>query len=703
MKKAIVVLSILLLVAMSAYTQVITTTRPTESVMICDFENGEELLKWEGLEHRRSTSHFSSGSYGMSFDIPKWIEARGDEPRPDVSLSFNDGAGYPFKDWSQYHAVLIDVWVEGDAPGKLGIKLRDTEKNNSWTTHIDVEPGKCNTAELLIRDAAGDADVTDVQEVVLYSLRPQSAFTITVDNLRLVSGPKPALSNFYLTYPNYRELIFPQTECVEIEAQIEAGEHGYKPRQLAVALSLSDGENVVRKQVRLKKNSRRFRIAHTALKPGNLTLTASLIERKSEKVLDSQEWALTKITTAERDALHVYIDQHQNTILDGEPFFPLGFYVARTMEQINEIEDSPYNTLLFYGTTRVPEKEMRAVMDTLQEKDLKLIFCLNDLYPSATYFKGKDWQGITGNEAIADAVVKAYKDHPSMLAWYLNDEIPAELAPELNDYYQRVRKEDPNHPAFIVLCQKKDLASLQHTTDILSGDPYPIPREPVSKVSDMMIKCNEAVHDARPVWCVPQSFAWYQHSGKADNRGRIPTEEDLRTGRAPTYEEARCMTYLALAHGAKGLVYWCYYNMRVLPQYEEMWGWMKDIGQEVKTLSPMLLSPEDLGEVPYSPQEAGIHTKLKRYNGRLYLMAVNADSEAHDVTFSFKHRIAPCVTVLFEEEEPVINTDGKRLRDHFAPLEVHVYDLGPSAPPKSHKAFAKSVLAHLFAGILPLF
>jgi len=67
------------------------------------------------------------------------------------------------------------------------------------------------------------------------------------------------------------------------------------------------------------------------------------------------------------------------------------------------------------------------------------------------------------------------------------------------------------------------------------------------------------------------------------------------------------MTYLALAHGAKGLIYYCYYDMRVLPQYAEMWTGMKKIASEVKALSPVLLSRTTSGRFRAS-LEAGIRT-----------------------------------------------------------------------------------------------
>ena len=156
--------------------------------------------------------------------------------------------------------------------------------------------------------------------------------------------------------------------------------------------------------------------------------------------------------------------------------------------------------------------------------------------------------------------------------------------------------------------------------------------------------------------------------------GHVPTAAELKAGRAPTYEEGRCMTYLALTHGAKGLIYYCYYDLRVLPQYQEMWGWMKSIAAEVKALSPMLLSPEDLGAVDYAPAAEKIHTRLKRYNGQLYLMAVNAGSNPCRITFKPGRKLSREPRVMFEER--CLKTANAQLTDDFKPLEAHVYELG---------------------------
>ena len=159
----------------------------------------------------------------MAFDIPQWVEERGDEPRPGVVLRQAQGAGFPNLDWSAWGAIAIDAWVIGEAPGKLGLKIRDSQGNNSWTTHIEVTPGLRNEALLLIDDAMADMDIDDVQEIVLYALRPDHAFTLVVDKLRLLPKTQVPLASFYLQYPNYRGLIMPEAGPVTMVAMVEGG------------------------------------------------------------------------------------------------------------------------------------------------------------------------------------------------------------------------------------------------------------------------------------------------------------------------------------------------------------------------------------------------------------------------------------------------------------------------------------------------
>jgi hypothetical protein len=98
---------------------------------------------------------------------------------------------------------------------------------------------------------------------------------------------------------------------------------------------------------------------------------------------------------------------------------------------------------------------------------------------------------------------------------------------------------------------------------------------------------------------------------------------------------------------------------------------MKTIASEVKTLSPMLLSPDDLGPVQCVPSLAGIHTRLKKHQGKFYLMAANGEPNGCHVVFDLGRKTGATAQVLFENRS--IKIEGKHLADDFKPLEVHVY------------------------------
>jgi hypothetical protein len=338
--------------------------------------------------------------------------------------------------------------------------------------------------------------------------------------------------------------------------------------------------------------------------------------------------------------------------------------------------------VLNYGVNRVPKDRMVAYLDRAHQKGLKVIYCLNDVYPTATYIAS--WEGLAGNQTIAAAVVDAYKEHPAVLAWYLNDELPVELEPRLEDYYHRVARADPNHPCYIVLCDMPEVKHFRATTDIMGVDLYPAPRNPLTQVSDEAEVAKSAVAFHKPVWVVPQAFGWYQYTSTNKDRGHTPSAAELQEGRAPTYEESRCMTYLALTHGANGLIYYCYYDLRVLPQYQEMWGWLKSIAAEVKTLSPVLLSPDDRGTAVCLPSNWKIDTRLKQHGGRLYLIAVNTATEPCQITFKLGRLRSSQADVLFEGRS--VKLAKAQMADDFKPLAVHVYDLGRAPSPTSYLA-----------------
>ena len=648
---ALILLALSFLTAASA--QPVTLPRATAPLALVDFSDASLPARWSGLPCRPAQA---DGAAALQFTLPKWQP--GGNEWPAVYLRYDDGRGFTAQDWSHYAILALDAWTSGDAPGDVAVELRDEEGRNGYAEHHDLAPGKANHIEIPLAGLRTEAKLEHIREIVFFATHPAHEYTVTVANLRLLPGERPPLADIRLQYPNYRGLVFPNVDRVKASVSLQVAEYGIRSEDLSVRVTCTGGGEEVTATRPTRRGRAVVSVSTASLPSGPLHLTATVCD-PTGATLASRDFPLHKLTRAEAAGLKVYVDEHNNTIVDGKPFFPLGWYDNVSESHSQEIADSPYNCVLDYGTDFTSKAQMRQYLDMLQRKHLKMIYCLNDVYPTATYFDGKSWEGIKGNQPIADAAVRAYRDHPAMLAWYLNDELPRGLAPQPQAYYRRIAQLDPNHPCYIVLCNMAELSYFTDTTDVMGVDPYPIPTSPVTVVRDWMEAANRATHRDMPTWLVPQAFAWYQHNPEGSDRSRIPTAEELRTGRAPTYEEARCMTYLALAHGAKGLVYWCYYNMRVLPQYAEMWGWMKKIGAEVQALSPVLLSPDVLGRVRCEPSTAPIHTRLIRHDGKLTLIAVNAGRSACDVTFDLPAAASPVRAL-------------KALPATFAPLEARV-------------------------------
>ena len=632
----------------------------------------DDKSAWSGIRSTSTSSHISEGKSAMSFTFPEYKKSG--VAYPGVIIDWNNGQGYAINDWSQYGKVAFDIWVDGDKECLVSIELRNRFGQNGAGSYAIIKPGKKNLFELSLGELAA-FDASNVQEIMLYTSRPTSDFTITVDNFRLLPADKPPFAEFDLVYPNYRDMVFPNAKVIRASVSVKPDDYGLKLEQLEMRMTATAGKTIVSRKCEFTFGTVSIDIPTAALKVGAIKISAVIVDKASGKVFATKKWSVRKITKAEQASLKVYIDENNNTIVDGKPFFPIGWYDSGPLDHMAEICDSSFNCILNYGANMRPKTNILRYLDLLNAKGKKFIYCMNDVYPSSTYMDGKTWEGISGNDKIVDAVVKAYKNHPAMLAWYLNDERPRSLVPELREYYNTIRKADPSHPCYIVLCNMADLKYFADTTDVIGVDPYPIPSSPLVAVGDDTELANKAVGNHKPVWVVPQGFAWYQFNSTNPDRAHIPTDEELRTGRAPNYEESRCMAYLAIANGAKGLVYFSYYNLRVLPNYEELWSGLKKIAREVEVLSPVLLSPEDLGAVSCSPSDAKIHTKLKKLDGQLYLIAVNADNTPCKVTFDVKHPLPKQADVMFEGRF-ARDIVGTKLTDSFKPYEVHIYDFG---------------------------
>jgi hypothetical protein len=377
------------------------------------------------------------------------------------------------------------------------------------------------------------------------------------------------------------------------------------------------------------------------LPPGDYQLIISLY--KGEDLLAQDTYPLEKVS-----GLSSYIDSHNRFILNGEPFFPLGLYLWYNgiqypdPDELDDIKNSPFDTLMQYNTAVTSDAENTAFLQALNLRGLKLIFSLyNGGCNDQNTVCEMPWT-TSGFETFIEHEVTTFKEDPAIIAWYLNDEICPVCLDRLEAGYNKIKELDGNHPVWSVHwhCFGQDSWLLQelHTTDIVGVDPHP---NPITLTSDMADAANAT---GKPVWLAPQIYG-------------------------ATQAEMRAMTYLAVNHGAKGLIYYCHSAFN-----PTKWSQAKGLGSEVDQLRPVFLSTDQTNDSDVTCNNSNIDLKLMRTGHAYYLFAVNTKEE--NITgVSFQNNLSDTpgvIEALFEDGRQIALTNGA-FTDNFDPYEVHVY------------------------------
>jgi hypothetical protein len=395
----------------------------------------------------------------------------------------------------------------------------------------------------------------------------------------------------------------------------------------------------------------------TPLTPGTYTvqIKATVAGETSEN-----SCPITRVATfPERKA---YIDGHGRLILDGKPFFPLGMYWGSVkQEHLDLYADSPFNCIMPYSGA---SKEM---LDYAYERDIRFIYSVKDFYAGRGGLK-------TEEQALAKVrrVVGEKIDHPGIMAWYINDEMPLSMLPQLTAHRDLLEEIDPGRPTWVVLYQYHQVRSYLPTFDVIGTDPYPIPHRPIAHAYQYAKTSSDACFGTRANWMVPQVFNWASYR-KGDEKKKY---------RAPTLDEMKNMTWQCIAGGATGLVYYSWSDLwrmnksvedggrALVPEpFTERWAEVKAMGEEVKRLIPVLLSIEK--PVAATIKGENIVHRLFAKDGTTYLLAVNTSREPAKATLT----IPATVQILGDELSKTTVAPGTQVDLAFAPLESKMLKL----------------------------
>lgn len=482
--------------------------------------------------------------------------------------------------------------------------------------------------------------------------------------------------------PVYQSEVFPFTIPPILVVSLDRSDRYYyeadKELQLKVRLNLENtvdlkgmqlrvflkkGEKVIEEKTLEVLSSEEIDLPFdlSSLSLGKYTVSVSLLDEKG-KVLASSLEGFQKVKTP-----LVRIDEEGRVLIEGKPVFlrvawvrPINYvaYPEHLTKEIvekvlSEVKDAGFNAVELVGVSYYvshPEYYQRC-LDIARQKGLKVMAEL--------------W-GI--------GLLEVFKEDKNIFAWYISDEpeFRGTSREDIINKHKLYKESDPYHrPTVMSNALPDGIIKYAGITDIHSTHPYPIPFQPLS-VLYHQVKMVVDLSKGRKVspWAIIQLHDLSRYGTKG--------------GRAPTPEEVRCLVYLAITAGAKGLMFYSYYDPNggwgkdvtfwsIPEDYPAINEELKKLNAEIEELTPVILSKDAKYQCVLKEDNPSIHFILKQYNEILWLIVVNSERKSLSASFAFPGLKVKEIKSLFSKRS--ITHNGDSFTVGFQPYGVEVYQI----------------------------
>lgn len=393
------------------------------------------------------------------------------------------------------------------------------------------------------------------------------------------------------------------------------------------------------------------------------TVTAVLADG-TEQVMVDREMVHTP-----PDRSIVDIDADNVYRLENEPFFPLMIYHVGKKD-LAEVADAGFTIAQSFTTTYWPGYER-------SEEGAGFI--------DAAWEHGMLGVGGGGGIKVPEAgerMLTHYRREPGVAFWYIDDEPhgPGRQPVDMLERYHHWQQWDPSHPHFLLHNKPPEFLRYAPACDIFSTDSYPLRRPEDTGMMPVAIWTRaavDAVSNRKPVIIALQCYTVRSTEESTASRDMIP--------RLPTMPELRCMSYMALAEGARGLSYYAfddtYYNrggirgVNIADEFPEFWQGMKGVIRELRSHEDIWTAPYANVDAPTCSNDAVIVSRYPLTDGKsIYVLAVNPTREAQALRLQFAEMEGRRQVTDVLAERELTMTDGA-LSDTLGPLGVACYRL----------------------------
>jgi hypothetical protein len=366
----------------------------------------------------------------------------------------------------------------------------------------------------------------------------------------------------------------------------------------------------------------------------------------------------TDLWVRPRHRWEIGYDSAGRLLVSGTPMLPLGILDVHKADDLAALRDAHF-TFVVVSENAADD----ALLRQAHAMGLKVAV-------SATYADAPRWAAIQARIGDQAAVLGWFAPpEPDRLQLRYDSQTSHLMAPSA--LRAALAQADPYHPVLTMLGLPEGPLTYADAGDILLIGAAPVPYWGLDTLADRLDVALKA-GTGKPVWAVIQTHA---------QAGSGATSADTRTvGRPPSPAEQRCLTYLALASGARGIVYSSYRaaptgRMRqyFLPEdAPELWESVGRTNEELMVLAPYFLDPQ--GPEPLDTGAGPLHAAAFRHGKTALVLVVNPALQEASAEIRLPFRPAGPMRELFGGDAEVA-VSGDILGGFFPPLAVAVCEV----------------------------
>jgi hypothetical protein len=376
-----------------------------------------------------------------------------------------------------------------------------------------------------------------------------------------------------------------------------------------------------------QEGRREFTLKTALLPEGDYKIVATLTPMTGAPIKAEQPW---QIISGVRT--RVALNPRGYPEFDGKPIFPLGIFNGG---KFKEQADAGFTVTHAYNAVRIENDDLIAAdhralsyLNRTHEHGMKAL-CM---VPMKLVIAG-DWHGVRRR-------VRMFRNHPGLLAWdeeegFARGDFKADT---LKNLRQILREEDPNHPFMVgdsydvITRIPSDRATFFPLGEMDMGMWwwYPFPLK--QRQGDALLGEDEG--SGNGLEAAPPTFLVNARTRKPLWVGVQAYKKGGEGNRYPTPAEYRAQAYIALAHGAKGLMWYggsvtggAFHDLEA-----SHWPELKQVVREMRDNADFFTMGANDTPPALEPSDAPVSIIARKLGRKKLLVAVNRTAHPAEVT-----------------------------------------------------------------------